>query len=297
VLVLFWLDLITHTPNQNPTVSPETYSPWWVEKQLQRNPAPELGQCRAMVSRTARETLRQNWLPNAAQNHLRNRLAAWADLNLLDDLPEVDGFFSLAPREIWQVTELFYSQLAQEHPGLLDFLAAAETTAPGKLCDWVARRSALPFVTTGQSPMFAEQSGAFDLLARTNLDFSQVVILPSTARTAISATSQSQARVGSVRFANQKVSFETDSPDKCLVVISQTYYPGWKAYIDGRPQRLWRANYAFQALEAPAGKHQVVLIYTDHLLLLGLVLSATGSLVCAVWWKVGGTAVHPAQFS
>ncbi len=61
--------------------------------------------------------------------------------------------------------------------------------------------------------------------------------------------------------------FEAEAPAASLVVISQTYYPAWKAYVDGRPAKLWRANYAFQALEVPAGRHHIRLAYEDEQLL------------------------------
>jgi uncharacterized membrane protein YfhO len=68
------------------------------------------------------------------------------------------------------------------------------------------------------------------------------------------------------------------------VVIAQAYYPAWKAYVDGQPARIWRANYAFQAVEVPAGQHQVLLRYEDKRLLMGAALSSLGLLVCLGLW-------------
>jgi hypothetical protein len=51
--------------------------------------------------------------------------------------------------------------------------------------------------------------------------------------------------------------------------------------------RLWRANYAFQALEVPAGRHKVQLVYRDGKLLAGALLSALGLLACGGLWVVG----------
>ena len=96
------------------------------------------------------------------------------------------------------------------------------------------------------------------------------------------------ARVLDTQFANQSISIQTEVPAVSMVVLSQTHYPAWKAYVDGRPAPIWRANYAFQALEVPAGRHKIQLVYEDQRLLAGAVLSGLGLLVCAaLWWRVG----------
>jgi len=57
------------------------------------------------------------------------------------------------------------------------------------------------------------------------------------------------------------------------VVAAQTFYPCWTGYVDGQPTRLWRANHAFQALQVPAGQHQVQLVYRDRNFLAGVTIS------------------------
>ena len=43
-----------------------------------------------------------------------------------------------------------------------------------------------------------------------------------------------------------------------LLFLSDTFYPGWRAFIDGQETPIIKANYTFQAVEVPAGKHSVV---------------------------------------
>lgn len=45
------------------------------------------------------------------------------------------------------------------------------------------------------------------------------------------------------------------------VVISESAWPGWRAYVDGRRVRMQRANAAFLAVYVPAGKHDVRVVY------------------------------------
>ena len=211
---------------------------------------------------------------------MRNRQAIRANCNLLDDLPQIDGFFSLTPREIFRVTALPYEHTGRAFAGLLDFMAVSHVTAEGKTLVWTNRPSAMPLVTIGQQPTFADDRTAFDALAGTNLDLREIVFLPPKARPGISASRQTSARVTAAAFANRNISIKTEAPAPSLVVISQTYYPAWKGYVDGQPTRIWRANYAFQAVEAPAGKHEIRLVYEDQPLLVGTALSALGLLVC-----------------
>jgi uncharacterized membrane protein YfhO len=93
-------------------------------------------------------------------------------------------------------------------------------------------------------------------------------------------------------FANQSISIQSAAPAVSVVVIAQTYYPAWKAYVDGRPATIWRTDYASQALEVPAGRHQIQLVYEDKVLLMGLVLSCLGLLASArLWWRKSSAPV------
>jgi uncharacterized membrane protein YfhO len=76
------------------------------------------------------------------------------------------------------------------------------------------------------------------------------------------------------------VDLEVKAGVPSLVVIAQTWYHPWRAYIDGAPAPLLRANYAFQALEVPAGTRQVRVVYQDSALRAGSIISGVGLLVC-----------------
>jgi len=295
LVVLFWLDFLSQTPTQNPGANPSIYAPGWARGQLKLTPDPKPGESRVMTSPEALKFLRQ--LPPAAgleETYLRNRRAIRVNCNLLDDLPQIDGFFSLTPREVSRVTALPYDHPAEAFPGLLDFLGVSQRTSPGSTLDWTPRPTAMPLITIGQQPVFANDRTTFDALSQTNLDLGQAVFLPLEARESISAAPQTAARVLDARFSNRRVWLQTEAPAASMVVVSQTYYPAWKAYIDGQPIRIWRANYAFQALQVPAGRHQVQLVYKDSKLLAGAVLSGLGLLACAGLWARASYRAAPA---
>jgi uncharacterized membrane protein YfhO len=63
--------------------------------------------------------------------------------------------------------------------------------------------------------------------------------------------------------------------------VSQTFFPGWRATVDGLPVPLVRADYMFTALSVPAGEHRVALRYRPRSAQAGAILSAIGAVATA----------------
>jgi hypothetical protein len=72
-----------------------------------------------------------------------------------------------------------------------------------------------------------------------------------------------------LRRAAEEEILEVSTPEAAFLVISETYFPGWKAEIDGDPTKIYCANYAFRALTIPAGSHKVRIFYEPFSFKLG----------------------------
>jgi uncharacterized membrane protein YfhO len=46
-------------------------------------------------------------------------------------------------------------------------------------------------------------------------------------------------------------------------VVSENYYPGWRATVDGKPAAIGRADYTLIGVELPAGARSVDLNFTS----------------------------------
>ena len=57
------------------------------------------------------------------------------------------------------------------------------------------------------------------------------------------------------------LSYDVESGKGGIVVFSEIFYPGWTATIDGNPAELGRVDYILRALNVPAGKHKVELMF------------------------------------
>jgi hypothetical protein len=163
-------------------------------------------------------------------------------------------------------------------------MAVSQTIAPGKVFDWVARPTYVPWVSAGQAPVFAGEEATLRSLADPKSDFHEMVMLPPEAGGSITARREEAAKIVREEFGAEKVEVEVESPGAAMVTISQAWYPNWKASVDGKRVPLWRANEAFQALEVPAGRHQVRLEYDDAAFRWGGAVSVLALVVCGVWW-------------
>jgi hypothetical protein len=74
-------------------------------------------------------------------------------------------------------------------------------------------------------------------------------------------TGNPSARIAS--YDCNRIVTETTAEQPSLLVLSEVYYPAWKATIDGKPAKVLRADYALRAIAVPAGSHRVVCYYDD----------------------------------
>ncbi|MGQ9636355.1 MAG: YfhO family protein [Thermodesulfobacteriota bacterium] len=82
-----------------------------------------------------------------------------------------------------------------------------------------------------------------------------------------------------IKERNQRILLEVVSGEEAILFLNDTYYPGWKAFVDGREERILRANYNFRAIVIPKGKHEVEFIYRPLSLRVGIFLSLMGFLL------------------
>ena len=282
LLGVFWLDVWTHAPNQNPIVTPEIYTTGLVRAKLAMQPQPELGQSRVMVTPSAERGFTGITITNPHDNFLVKRLGYFANCNLLDEVPKVNGFFSLYPHESGELVSAIYGSTNLDLARLADFMSVSQMTRSDKFFEWDGRTSFLPMVTAGQTPVYLEDLQAARSLFGPGFDGAKQVVLPMQDQSRITVRTGSSARVLRSRFEIQKVEAEVEATDPSMIVIGQTYYHCWQAYVDGKPTPLLRANYAFQALEVGSGRHQVLLVYRDRAFLIGSIISGCTLLLLVV---------------
>jgi hypothetical protein len=90
-----------------------------------------------------------------------------------------------------------------------------------------------------------------------------------------------------VRRTFTHVTVDAEAREDCVLVLSDAYYPGWKATIDGQAAEIFPVYYAFRGLLLPAGRHTIEYAYAPWRFRLGLAISTVtlaASLILSARW-------------
>ncbi|MBI2941282.1 MAG: YfhO family protein [Chloroflexi bacterium] len=67
-----------------------------------------------------------------------------------------------------------------------------------------------------------------------------------------------------------------------FLFLADTYYPGWRAFVDGEERPVYRANYLFRAVPVPPGEHTVEFIFDPLSVRVGAALSTLSLVTLAL---------------
>jgi hypothetical protein len=291
LVAVLWLDVATHMPRQNPTVSYAAYKPGMQTLTVSNTPGAAVAG-RILQSREARQQSDRITLTDPLMNYFGHRLSQSINCNLLDGNAMVDGGYPLFIKEHLQVLLRLYELNNIQSAPLTDFLSITHISSPTNPLEFTARQSFLPLVTIGQQPLFADKRTTLAALASPAFDPVKTVYLPPEAEGFVRAT-HADATIHPQRMTAHRIDIEASAPQAALLVVAQTFYHCWRAQINGRPVPIWRANHAFQAIELPAGHNRVSFQYVDRAFLLGLALSALTLFSVAVAWVRIGKQMNP----
>lgn len=103
----------------------------------------------------------------------------------------------------------------------------------------------------------------FDPLRQVVLDHS-VAIQPS---------ESFEAQASIEQYENNSVTVQTTANQEGVLVLADSFYPGWKAFLDGNETKILRANHFFRAVVLPKGAHRVEFKYEPWSFKLGWIIS------------------------
>jgi hypothetical protein len=121
----------------------------------------------------------------------------------------------------------------------------------------------------------ASQQEALDRLLEAKSALSGTVILESPQHGPTGAAPADPGPVSVTRYENNRVACTVTARSAGFLVLLDSWYPGWKAYMDGREVEVLRANYAFRAVAVAPGTHQVEFLFAPRSFHVGAAITCT----------------------
>ncbi len=100
----------------------------------------------------------------------------------------------------------------------------------------------------------------------------QVVLENDTMLPEASVPAASPGAVQILSRSGEEISLKCANNKTAVLVVTDTFYPGWKAFVDGKRARIVRANYLFRGVILPPGSHKVTMRYYPETFTVGVLL-------------------------
>ena len=130
----------------------------------------------------------------------------------------------------------------------------------------------------------ADGEAALALMREDDFDPSRMAVVEGSApplppAASGSAPGPNDSDVQITKYRDNRVELSARMDAAGMVLLTDTYYPGWKAYVDGKRTELYEADYLFRGVSVPEGEHQIEFVYDPVSFKVGAALSLL-AIVC-----------------
>lgn len=217
----------------------------------------------------------ESFIPEMSWENLRGMVLP--NMNLLEGIPVVNNYDPLVPTRYAHWMKGIDEVNIHQRDDLLDLMdiSTMEWSSPsgnfGVRFIPVADSNRVRWVPCARFVENRDQ--AWDLIYSGETDFTREVVLEgqgfSTQTTCVSEVS----RLEIVSEHPNDLIIHSSASDPGWIVLSDTWYAGWRAWMDGESVPILHANYLFRAVQVPAGSHLVQFAYRPPWFYLGVILS------------------------
>lgn len=111
----------------------------------------------------------------------------------------------------------------------------------------------------------------------------RMIVEGSVANASQSCVTGNEATISEQEAQPNRKAFVVTADAPGWLMVSQTWYPGWVAKVDGKRTALLHANYLFVGVEVPSGQHTVELVYQPNSFVFGVLLSILVGIILLAW--------------
>ncbi len=223
----------------------------------------------------------------------------WAQAAILTGVPSAGGDDPLAPENVIQLRLLlhdgfrwgFYYPLEKPDAPILDamnvkYVLAGQdgarrlasdpkyehvTSLPGT--EVFSNRSVLPrFYIVSQVSRVSSADQARRLLSKNEVDLRDTALVYDPVNL-VAPREPGNSNVTVLSYLPNSLDLEVNTPSEALLVLSEAFYPGWRAWIDAQEVPIHETNVAFRGVVLPGGRHHVRMQFFPVILIVGAGIS------------------------
>ncbi|OGS38531.1 MAG: hypothetical protein A2551_07935 [Elusimicrobia bacterium RIFOXYD2_FULL_34_30] len=210
--------------------------------------------------------------------------------NIIWNIPAIEGHGALRPKRFYEIWDkMVTSGIGFETLRFIGFAGGKYIiTTYSLLPDFVTFRKDFEFyenmptikiyenklysrkVFFANNAIVLPENRIIDKLFEKNFDIFKTVILeeyPDNFRY------EGTGSVNIKKYSEKEIEFETESDEGGFLVLNDTWYPGWEAYVNGKKFKIFKADYLFRALEIPKGNCSIKLAYNPKYYNIGKIVS------------------------
>jgi hypothetical protein len=191
-------------------------------------------------------------------------------------LVQMQRFFDLVPAwELWQLMNVRYvvDQRDIGDPGLQLVYQENETRV------YVMKDSFERAWLVSEAVIMPDDDQALEILASGAIDLRRQAVVLEPLVPGLATEGSGQATVE--KMSPGQLVLNTQSTGRMLLVLSETFYPGWYAVVDGQPaQETLKVNVVQQGVVLSGGEHTVELYYWPLTLTAGVAISGFALIIC-----------------
>jgi hypothetical protein len=122
---------------------------------------------------------------------------------------------------------------------------------------------------------------ASGILLSSDFDPAREVILPEPLTLQLD-TNQAASRVEVLQYRNNEVQLKVSAAGSGVLVLSDTYFPGWSAELDGTEVPIMKANLCQRAVAVPAGMHVLRFVFRPRSFMFGSLVTGLSIIIFLV---------------
>jgi hypothetical protein len=148
----------------------------------------------------------------------------------------------------------------------------------------------------------ADDAEAIDVMLRDDFDVGRAAVmsgpLPGFQRASL-ASGLPDTPLKISRPSSDRIEITSHLGDHGILVVSEQFFPGWEAWVDGQPSEIHKVNSTLMGIVVPAGDHQVSLRFFPKAIRNGFAVAGLGGMSCLVLlfldWMRHTRRVKPVQ--